>query len=172
MKRSTLSLLFFASVFYFVALSLFRNIVPQSSLSTLPLLALPLLALAIIVALELRHRSVAPVELKKKQSAGRLRARDVRFLTRQLEVAGTASPSYFNTVIRSRLRDLLAEKVSLETGMEFGNVKTTLADPKLGPLLLKNSRTYALLYYPPPQGAATRLQMLREIIDSIEGWIA
>lgn len=110
--------------------------------------------------------------MKKRQSSRKFRARDVQFLTRQLEVAGTASPAYFETVVRARLRDLLVDKVRLETGMEYDFVKKTLADPTIGPRLLKSPKTYALLYYPPPPGAGSRLQMLREIIDSIEGWKA
>jgi hypothetical protein len=60
----------------------------------------------------------------------------------------------------------------LETGMEKDSVKRALADSQLGPRLLKDPKTYALLYYPPPSSAESRLQMLREIIDRIEGWKA
>ena len=101
-----------------------------------------------------------------------MRARDVKSLTRQVEVAGKASPAYFETILRNRLRDLLAEKVSLETGMEKDAVKKALADYQLGPRLLKDPKTYALLYYPPPRSPDSRLQMLREIIDRIEDWKA
>lgn len=101
-----------------------------------------------------------------------LRARDVRSLTRQVAVAGNASTAYFETILRNRLRDLLAEKVSLETGMEKEFVTKTLADDRQGPLLLKDPKTYELLYYPPPRSPDSRLQMLREIIDRIEAWKA
>ncbi len=60
----------------------------------------------------------------------------------------------------------------METGMEKDAVKKALADNQLGPRLLKDPRTYALLYYPPPRSPDSRLQMLREIIDRIEGWKA
>ncbi len=101
-----------------------------------------------------------------------MRARDVQFLTRQVEVAANASPAYFETILRGRLRDLLVEKVSLETGMEKKSVKRAIADGNLGSRLLKDLEMYKLLYYPPPRRADSRLQMLREIIDRIEGWKA
>ncbi len=60
----------------------------------------------------------------------------------------------------------------METGMEKDSVKKALADNQLGPRLLKDPKTYELLYYPPPRTADSRLQMLREIIDRIDGWKA
>jgi len=112
------------------------------------------------------------LEMKVLDDSRGVRARDVQSLTRQVKVAGNASPAYFEAVLRDRLRDLLAEKVSLETGLEKDSVKKALADDKLGPRLLKDPETYALLYYPPPRSPNSRLQMLREIIDRIEGWKA
>jgi hypothetical protein len=172
LKRSTLTLLVLASAFYFLLLTVFRNIIPESVAPTSPLLALPLVVLALILTLDLRHRSTAPLETKAPQDSRTIRARDVQSLTRQVEVAGNASPAYFETILRNRLRELLAEKVSLETGMEKDAVKKALADNQLGPQLLKDPKTYALLYYPPPRSPDSRLQMLREIIDRIEGWKA
>jgi hypothetical protein len=112
------------------------------------------------------------MENQVREESRRLRARDVQSLTRQVEVAGTASPAYFESILRTRLRDLLVEKVSLEIGIERNVVKRTLADPILGPRLLNDPRTYKLLFYPPPSNSGSRLQMLREIIDRIEGWKA
>lgn len=172
MKRGTITLLVLASAFYLFLLTVFRNIIPESVSPSLPLLGIPLIVLALILTLDLRHRSTAPIETKAREGSRTLRARDVQSLTRQVEVAGNASPAYFETILQSRLRDLLAEKVSLETGMEKDSVKKILADDKLGPRLVKDPRTYDLLYYPPPQSPDSRLQMLREIIDRIEGWKA
>ncbi len=95
---------------------------------------------------------------------------DMQSLTRQVEVAGRSSPGYFDTVLRNRLRDLLIEKVSLETGMERESVRRTLADERQGPLLLGDFALYRLLYYPPARKSEARLQMLRETIDRIESW--
>ncbi len=139
---------------------------------SLSLLALPLVLLALILTMDLRHRSTAPTETRAREVSRTLRARDVQSLTRQVEVAGNASPAYFETILRNRLRDILADKVSLETGMEKDSVKKALANNQLGPRLLKDPETYALLYYPPPRSPDSRLQMLREIINRIEGWKA
>lgn len=172
LKRSTLTLLAVASAFYLALLTIFRNIIAESAIPSVSLLAIPLVLLALILTLDLRNRSTTPTVTKPREDSRTLRARDVQSLTRQLEVAGNASPAYFETILRNRLRDLLAEKVSLETGMEKDSVKKILADSKLGPRLLKDQRTYELLYYPPPSSPNSRLQMLREIINRIEGWKA
>ncbi|OLD34619.1 MAG: hypothetical protein AUI50_05690 [Crenarchaeota archaeon 13_1_40CM_2_52_14] len=172
MKRSTLALLAVASGFYLLLLIIFRDLIPESVTPSLSLLALPLVLLAFILTLDLRRRSTSPIETRIREEPRTVRARDVKSLTRQVEVAGKASPAYFETILRNRLRDLLAEKVSLETGMEKDAVKKALADYQFGPRLLKDPRTYALLYYPPPRSPDSRLQMLREIIDRIEDWKA
>ena len=99
-----------------------------------------------------------------------MRARDVQSLTRQLEVASSASPAYFETIIRARLRDLLVEKVSLETGIEKETVKKALTDQIQGMRLLKDQKMYELLYYHPTVNPESRLRMLREIIERIEAW--
>lgn len=95
---------------------------------------------------------------------------DVQSLTRQVEVAGRSSPAYYDTVLGKRLRHLLVEKVSLETGMERELVRKTLAEERQGPRLLRDFVLYKLLYYPPARNSAARLQMLRETIDRIESW--
>jgi hypothetical protein len=172
LKRSTLTLLAVLSGLYLLLLTIFRNLIPESATPSISLLAVPLVLLAVILTIDLHYRSTAPVGTKAREESRRLRARDVQSLTRQVEVAGKASPAYFETILRNRLRDLLAEKVSLETGMEKDSVKKALADNQHGPRLLKDPRTYALLYYPPPRSPDSRLQMLREIIDRIEGWKA
>ena len=136
------------------------------------LLALPLVLFAMILAVDLADRATFPSETQSQEGPRVLRARDVQSLTRQVGVAAKASPAYFENILRGRLRDLLVEKVSLETGMEKEEVKRALLDDKLGPRLLRDPRTYALLYYAPPPTAEQRLQMLREIIDRIEGWKA
>lgn len=125
-----------------------------------------------ILAIDLSDRATLPSETVAQQGARMLRARDVQTLTRQVSVAAKASPAYFENILRTRLRDLLAEKVSLETGMEKDAVRRTLADERLGPRLLKDSRIYALLYYSRPPRAEERVRMLREIIDRIEAWKA
>lgn len=143
---------------------------PESAVPNLSLLAFPLVVLAIILTTDLRRRATIPVEHTISQEPRRIRARDVQSLTRQLEVAANASPAYFETIIRARLRELLTQKVSLETGVEKETIKKALSDHAQGPQLLKDQKMYELLYYHPPVSSELRLQMLREIIDRIEAW--
>ena len=162
----------YASAVYLFLLLILRIVVPEALTSTVTLLALPLVLFAMILAVDLADRATFPSETLSQEDPRVLRARDVQSLTRQVGVAAKASPAYFENILRGRLRDLLVEKVSLETGMEKEEVKRALLDDKLGPRLLRDPRTYALLYYAPPPTAEQRLQMLREIIDRIEGWKA
>jgi hypothetical protein len=162
----------YASTVYLSLLLILRIVIPDTLTSSVTLLALPLVLFAMILAVDLADRSTFPSETLSQESPRVLRARDVQSLTRQVGVAAKASPAYFENILRSRLRDLLVDKVSLETGMEKEEVKQVLSDDKLGPRLLRDPRTYALLYYAPPPRAEQRLQMLREIIDRIEGWKA
>lgn len=170
MKQSTLKLLVVVSSIYVLLLVLVRSIIPETASPTISLLALPLILLALVLAVDLSDRATLPSRTKAREAPKRLRARDVQFLTRQAEVAAKASPGYFDTILRGRLRDLLAEKVGLETGMERESVNRAMADPSIGPRLLKDLEFYKLLYYSPPRGAEARLQLLRQIIDRIEGW--
>jgi hypothetical protein len=172
LKQSTLRFLLVISGIYVLLLFFFRSLVPETLSPTVSLLALPLIILALAVAVDLSDRATRPVRTKVREVPRRLRARDVQFLTRQVEVAAKASPGYFDTILRGRLRDLLTEKVSLETGMERESVKRVLADSNIGPRLLRDSELYKLLYYFPPRGPEARLQLLREIINRIEGWKA
>ena len=170
MKHSTLTLLIIISAFYLFLFTIFRNIVPESAFPTLSLLSIPLIILALVLTTDLRCRATSPTEPNSPNEPKRIRARDVQSLTRQLEVAETASPAYFETIIRARLREILAEKVSLETGIEKDTVKKALTDRSQGRQLIKDEKMYELLYYHPPVNPDSRLQMLREIIDRIEAW--
>jgi len=172
LTRSTLTRLAVASGFYILLLIVLRSILPETLAPTLPLLALPLVVLALILTLNLSDRSTSPSESKAQETPRRILAMDVQSLTRQVEVAGRSSPGYFDTVVRKRLRDLLVDKVSLETGMERESVRRTLADKTQGPLLLRDFALYQLLYYPPARKSGARLQMLRETIERLESWKA
>ena len=151
---------------------LLRSIIPETLTPTVSLLALPLVLLVLVLAVDLSDRATIPSRRKAPERPRRLRALDVQYLTRQVEVAAKASPAYFETILRGRLRELLVEKVSLETGVEKESVKRALADGNIGPGLLKDLEFYKLLYYSPPRGAEARLQLLRQVIDRIEGWKA
>src|SRR5256885_8796124 len=45
-------------------------------------------------------------------------------------VAANASNSYFENVVRARLRELLTTKVALEAGLENETVRRILSDPR------------------------------------------
>ena len=59
----------------------------------------------------------------------------MRFLSGQFRVAATASNSYFENVVRGRLKELLVTKVALETGLENELVRRLLSAPMDGPRL-------------------------------------
>jgi len=96
----------------------------------------------------------------------------VQFLSRQIEVAAGASQAYFETILLNRLRDVMIERVSLETGMEKEIVKRELADGRLGPALVRDPVLYSLLYDSRPLKGSARIEMLRETTVRIEAWKA
>ncbi len=107
-----------------------------------------------------------------KKAPHRTVGRDVKFLTEQIDAATRASPEYFDRVLRSRLREALAEKVSLETGIEKERVRETLANPRLGSAMLRNRRLYDLLYSRLPARDISLVKMLDETVALVEGWTA
>jgi hypothetical protein len=82
------------------------------------------------------------------------------------------SHAYFESILLNRLRDILVEKISLETGIEKEKVRRQLADRVMGPALVRDRPLYRLLYSSTPPVGATRVKMLREAIDGIEAWKA
>ncbi len=172
MKRKTLRLLVLASGIYLSLALVLRSFIPDALTPTVSLLAFPLVVLAILLVIDLSSRATYPSETNVRKTPERLRARDVQYLARQVKVAAKASPAYFEAILLNRLRDLLTEKVSLETGMEKKSLKRVLADDRLGPRLLRDQETYALLYHSPPSSPDERLETLRRAIDRIERWKA
>ncbi len=172
MRRSTVKLLVSASGVYVLFLIFLRSLFPETLTPSITLLALPLIILAMILVSDLSHRATTPSKTPAETRVRRFQARDVQYLSRQVEVAPKASQAYFQTILLNRLRDILAEKVSLETGIEKENVKQELADAVKGPALVGNGPLYRLLYSSTPSKGATRVKMLREAIDGIEAWKA
>ena len=170
MKRKTLRLLIIASGIYLSLVLVLRSLIPEALTPTGSLLAFPLFVLAILLVVDLSSRATPTSEINARKTARRMRARDLQYLTRQVEVAAKASPAYFESILLNQLRDLLAEKVSLEIGMEKESLKRILADERLGPRLLRDQEIYALLYYPPPSSPKARLETLRQAIERIERW--
>jgi hypothetical protein len=172
LRRSTLRLLVLASGVY-VLFSLFlRSLIPESLTPSITLLAVPLIILVLILVSDLSYRATVPSETPVRTRVRRFQARDVQYLSRQVAVASSGSQAYFESFLLSRLRDILAEKVSLETGIEKENVKQELADAVKGPVLVGNGPLYMLLYSSTTPKGATRIKMLREAIDGIEAWKA
>jgi hypothetical protein len=161
-----------ASGVYVLFLVFLRGFIPETTTPPITLLALPLIMLALILVSDLSFRATAPSKTPVQTRLRRLQARDVQYLSRQVEVASKGSQAYFESILLSRLRDILVEKVSLETGIEKENVKHELADRVKGPGLVGNGPLYALLYSSTPPKGAMRVRMLREAINAIEAWKA
>ena len=170
MRQSTLNRLILASGAYVFFILFLRSLVPEGLTPSLSLLAIPLIVLALIIGRDLFFRSARPSKTPTHIGPQRFRARDVQLLTRQVEVALSASQAFFETILLTRLRDLFVEKVSLETGIEKEKVKRQLADGRFGLRLVGNLGLYGVLYGSPPRKAAARVKMLREAIDGIEAW--
>ncbi|HEV2119073.1 MAG TPA: hypothetical protein VGS11_03040 [Candidatus Bathyarchaeia archaeon] len=172
MKRRTLRLLAFASALYLGFLLFLRSILPEEVTPSLPLLAAPLILLALILSGDLFFHATVPSNKLAKIQLRRIRARDVQFLTEQVAVGTTASAAYFDSIVLSRLREMLGEKVSMETGLEKSAVKQRLANSLEGIRLLRDQDLYRLLYDKPPVKGKARLKMLIEAIERIEAWKA
>jgi hypothetical protein len=172
LRRSTLKLLVLASGIYVFFLILLRSLIPETLTPSIRLLAIPLIILVLILVSDISHRAIAPSETSTQTRIQRFRARDVQYMSRQVEVACIGSQAYFESVLRNRLRDILVEKISLETGIEKLKVKQELADVVKGPALVRDEMLYRLLYSSTPPKKATRIKMIREAIDGIEAWKA
>jgi hypothetical protein len=156
-------------VVYIIFLFFLRSIIPEKLTPSVTLLALPLVILALILVTDLSNRAIVPAKNPTRVKPRRVRARDLQVLTRQVDVSSRASGEYFETTLRSRLKGLLIEKVSLETGTERENVKHELENSLLGPALA-GWKLHRLLYGSlPPRGRA-RVKLLQEAIDGIEAW--
>ena len=126
----------------------------------------------LILVSDLSFRATTPSKTTARPKIRRFQARDVQYLSRQVDVATVGSQAYFESTLVSRLRDILAEKVSLETGIDKEHVKHELADPVKGPALVRDEPLYRLLYSSTPPKGAARIMMLREAVDRIEAWKA
>ncbi len=172
MRRSTVTLIGIAAVLYYAVVFLVRGFFPTNYSPPLPFLLAPLLGLVLVLLADLSSRATLRTEIPAKKVPHRTIGRDVRFLTEQIDAAKRASPEYFDRVLRSRLREALVEKVSLETGIGRERVKETLGNPTLGPGMLRNQRLYDLLYSRLPARSVSRIKMLEETVALVGGWRA
>jgi hypothetical protein len=170
LRKSTIELLVWAGVAYATILVLARGIFPSESTPTISLTVVPLAIIALIIVLDLRMRSTSPTERHVSPRHVKAPMPRVRLLSDQIRVSAKASDSYFENVIRGRLRELLVTKASLESGTDYETARRTLVDPVQGPKFLKDNQLYTLLYGPPPEKGRARVQMIEDAVQMIEAW--
>ena len=170
MKRSTVELLVIVSIIYYGTFFLVRSAFPAGENVPLFLLIGPLALLVAVLTSDLANRAVVPSRGLARTRPERRFSREVQLLTREIDVGRNASTNYFDGVLLSRLRDLLADKVALETGLEKTRVQEVLKNPVLGPGLLKNDGLYRLLYSRGPAKGSERVRLLQEAVAGIEAW--
>ncbi len=149
-----------------------RGVLPSDSTPAIPLTAIPLLIMAIVIIRDLANRSTSPTKTVVMTIPEIRKGRQVRFLSRQIDVTAKASASYFDNVVRARLIELLVTKASLESGLESERVRQIMSDKTQGQKFLKNDTLYRLLYSSVPEEGSARIEMVREAVDLIEAWKA
>lgn len=167
---NTVRLLFWSAVAYILLLVLVRGAYPSETAPPLYLTGIPLLAIIVVIARDLARKSTIPSAERNIATASGFRANPVQVFSDQFRLAGRASGSYFENVVRARLRELLITKVALETGVENETVRRVLSDPKRGPQLIENEPLYSILYGPIPSRGRARIIMIGEAIDLIGAW--
>ena len=167
---NTLRLLFWSGVAYAVLLVLVRGALPSEAAPTISLTGIPLVVIVVMIARDLGRRSTSPTVGRTAVTSTGFRGNPVQFLSGQFRVAARASNSYFDNVVRARLKELLTIKVALETGLENETVRRILSDPMDGPRLLEDETLYGMLYGPPPQGGLARMNLIGDAIDLIGAW--
>jgi hypothetical protein len=123
-----------------------------------------------MIARDLARNSTTPTVRRPIATTTGFRGNHVQFLSGQFRVAANASNSYFENVVRARLRELLTTKVSLETGLDDATVRRMLSDPIDGPRLLEDETLYRMLYGPTRQGGLARINLIGDAIDLIGAW--
>ncbi len=170
MRKRTLALVLVASAIYYGLLLSARAFFPAEFNPPLYFLVAPLVGLILILFSDLSQRATVPSEVRVRKPPTRMLSRQIQNLARQIEVGANSSRAYFEGTVMAKLGEILADKVALETGMDRGRVRETLADPRLGPGLLRNERLHRLLYRPPAAKGSARVKMLEEAIALVESW--
>lgn len=167
---SAVRLLFWSAVVYALLLVLVRGVLPSESAPAISLTGIPLIVIVVMIARDLTRKSTSPTVRRAFATTAGFRGNPVQFLSGQFRVAANASNSYFENVVRARLRELLTTKVALEIGVENETVRRILLDPRDGPRLLEDETLYRMLYGPTPQGGLARLNLIGDAIDLIGAW--
>ena len=166
----TVRLLFWSAIAYAILLVLIRGIFPSESTPTISLTGIPLIVIVVVIVRDLARRSTSPALRRTIPSTAGPRRTQVHFLSGQFKVAASASSSYFENVVRARLRELLTTKVALETGLETETVRRILLDHRDGPRLLQQESLYHMLYGPTPPSGLARISLIGDAIDLIGAW--
>ena len=166
----TVRLLIWSAIAYAVLLVLARGVFPSESTPTISLAGIPLIVVVLIIARDLARKSTTPSEKIVAVASKGFQGNPVQFLSGQFRVAATASNSYFEKVVRARLKEILTAKIAIETGQETSIVRRTLSDPERGPMLLQDESLYRMLYGPTPRAGLARMNMISEAIDLIGAW--
>jgi hypothetical protein len=170
LKRSTIILLGEVSVLYFAILTIARGLFPANLNVPIYFLILPFAVIVLALAIDLSGRVTTPIETVRKRRPPRKLGRGIERLTRQVEVGISASKEYYETVLRSRLREILVEKVALESGMDRERTREVLKNKLLGPSALHDGELYLLLYSGTPAPRTDRLADLERTVKLIEAW--
>lgn len=170
MKKSTIQLVILVAAVYYAVFFLVRGFFASDPSVPLYLLVGPLSLVVALLLSDLANKATIPTPTRARAGPSRRFSREVQSLTREIDVGRRASRSYFETVLLSRLRDLLVDKVSLETGMEKTRVQELLKNPVLGPGLLRDERLYRLLYNGESARGPERVQLLEDAVAGIEAW--
>src|SRR5881296_3416195 len=171
--RKSLRLILLASIAYAAAVYLTRGFLPNSIPTTLTFLVFPLALLAVMLYLDLhlRARVPSPTLLPGKQSTRSL-GHEVQLLTKRIEVATNSSADYYERIVLGRMKELMVEKASIETGVAVDDVRKILSDPRLARGFLRNDALYNLLYTRSISRGKDRRNMLARLTDLIEDWKA
>lgn len=167
---NTVRLLFWSAVAYILLLVLVRGAYPSETTPPLYLTGIPLVAIIVVIVRDLARKSTTPTAERTIATATGFHASPVQVFSHRFRLGGRASGSYYENVIRARLRELLVTKVALETGLENETVRRVLSDPNRGPQLLENEPLYRILYGPIPSGEQARITMIGQAIDLIGAW--
>ena len=145
-KLKAARLLFWSTVTYAILLLLIRGIFSSDYMAAISITGVPLVVVTVIIARDLMRRSTNPVAVRSMPQHEYYRRNPVEFLASQLRATHSASHSYFENVILSRLKELLITKVSLETGISTEEVRRRLSDARQGPRILHDDDLYEVLF--------------------------
>jgi hypothetical protein len=166
----TTKLLFSIAVAYAVLLLLTTGLFASRTTSALPLTGIPLILITLLIVRDLAQRSTDTPTEQPSTSETVLKMDPVHFLSNQIRGAADASDSYFDDIVRVRLKELLITKITVETGMEPDEVRRTLSFSRTGLELVGDPTLYRILYGPVPTSKQKRIEVVRNAVELIGDW--